>query len=228
MQRRAVGRVERGSSPGHPASRGQLVGLEPPQIAIAEPERTSLRKLVGEALLLRRGAGDRHGPALGVVGVDPLQLDDPAHLVDRAMELLLHGDRGRPPVAPFEPTESRSKQAGAPSAVAPARAESDALALQHGDPHPAVSRCEVVGGPQSGQPGTDDGDVDVEIPRQPHALDERLRWHRLLPERCHCRRRCHCRWRRATVAASALEVTPSFVRMRDTWTLAVFSLMNSE
>ena len=104
---------------------------------------------------------------------------------------LLGGDR----------VETHRQQRRAPATVASAGAEADHLGLEDRDAQRRVALQQVVGGPQPGVAGADDGDVDLLVAAQRRAARAPLvGGHRGVPERevgqlVHRQLRKAVRWR---------------------------------
>jgi len=82
-----------------------------------------------------------------------------------------------------EPLPVHGHERRAPAAVAARRPEPGDLALQHRHPQPRVGPAQVVGGPQPGVAGPDDGHVDLERPGQGRPGDERVAGQPVQPQR---------------------------------------------
>ena len=95
--------------------------------------------------------------------VDALLVGDQPYLVDGGEHLPLHGDRRVTTRLLRHRVEAHGQQPGAPTAVASRRTEPRDLGLHHGDAQARVTLLQVVGGPQAGEAGADDGHVDVDI-----------------------------------------------------------------
>jgi len=99
--------------------------------------------------------------------IDAFELDHPEHLVDRVAHRAVLRLRGRATRA-WKRGELRRRgreEGGAPAPVAPRRSESCRLGLQDDDPQGRVGHQQVVGRPETGEPGSDDGDVRIAVAR---------------------------------------------------------------
>ena len=161
LHARAIGLEPPAERAGDTDPRRDLRRLHPPGVVVAEAPRP----VVGETLaqpgrLARRPRHDDRA-ALHEPGVDSLALQRLADHVDRAAAGDLHRDRPLAVALRRVALQRAVEMPVAPTPVAAGRAVAGDLALQHGHAQRRIGALEVVRAPEPGEPGADDGDIDV-------------------------------------------------------------------
>ena len=166
MDRRAVGRVGRAQDARGAEQRPGLAGAEQPQVVLAAAPPAGVVHLAPGSGQLRAGAGQHHGAALGVVGVDPLggHARPTSSTVSRIAACWASAPSRSASVATA--VERGREQRRAPAAVASGGAEAGHLRLEHDDPQRRVGRGQVVRRPEPGEARADDRDVGVAVAGQ--------------------------------------------------------------
>ena len=166
MDGRAVGGVRRAGDAVGAHDPRRRRGVEERQVVGVPAPVPRLVDLGPGARELGGAAGQPDRPALGDVGVDALGRGDPGDLVDGGAHRGVLGERGLPAAERREGGQLRGEQRRAPAPVAPGGAEAGHLGLEHGHGQRRVRLGQVVGGPEPGVAGSDDGHVDVEVARE--------------------------------------------------------------
>lgn len=166
--------VEAAQGAGHADVPGQFVGREPAVVVVVQALGVEVVEVVAQAGFLLRVAGRAvEHAALAVVAVDALAGEHLGHLVGDAVEqvpagaALFTGQAGQGAVL-------AQQIAHQPAAVAPAGAEAGDFRFQHHHLQFGGLALEVVGGPQAGVAGADDGDVGLQAAAQGRAGREGL------------------------------------------------------
>ena len=137
--------------------------LGPEQVERVDPERGRLRDLGASGRELHGGAREGEGAALDVVDVESGGCRGTPHLVHGRDHRPPHRDRGIPTVLAFERRSRSGEERAHPAAVAPGRAESGDLLLEHHDGQRRVAFQEVPRRPQSGESAADDRDIGIQV-----------------------------------------------------------------
>ena len=166
MQRGAVRRQERAEDAGDVTISVASPGRATPRVADAVANIVRRGSVV--APKLRRARRQEIAPPWGTRSRSrPTRRS--RRPVDAAVHRPGHRDRRRPAARPLEGRQRRRLVADAPAAVAAGRTEAGHLPLEHGDTQVRGRPEQVVGGPETGEPGADDRDVDLE--------DQHRAWH---------------------------------------------------
>jgi hypothetical protein len=118
------------------------------------------------AAQLGAGAGNVEQAVLRDVGVDAFGLGDGDDLVDGPAHGAHEVDDTPVPVRRGICVAFAGQLGRQPAAIAARGAEAGELTLQHDDAQVGLRLLEVVRGPQTGEPGTDDAHVGVAVTRQ--------------------------------------------------------------
>ena len=90
---------------------------------------------------------------------------------------------GTPPVGWHRnPIEAHREQRRAPSTIASARAGADTGAVDHHEIEIGLSIEQVVGGPEAGEPGTDDDGIALDRPVERGTVDAQIVGQRVVPQ----------------------------------------------
>jgi hypothetical protein len=149
--------------------RGDARGVE--RVLLVAP--LAGRGRLGTDALELRGVpceGDR--PAVGEPALDVLGARDTAHLHHGVAHRRAERQGGVPAVAACQRLGRLGEPRRAPPAVAPGRAETGDLLLDDQHVERGVGLVQVVGGPQTGEPGADDDDVGGGVAVQGRPLEE--------------------------------------------------------
>ncbi len=160
----------------------RLVGPEPAQVLLAEPQTTCLVDGGQRPHPLRLAAHQVDRPALGEMAVDTLARRGGADDVDGLLHGAAHGPHGFEAVETGQGGVGGGEQRRAPAAVASRGPEARHLAFDDGDAQGGIGQRERVGRPQPGEPAADDADVDVQVLGEGGAGRQRGR-HGLPPQR---------------------------------------------
>jgi hypothetical protein len=131
----------------------QMVTITQPKISVGFDGRFNRRALV-------RTASHSQNASAPEVRVDVLARQDRSHLVDGAGNGQELFSRGILTVAVGEFRGADGKAGGQPGAISPGRTETRDFALDQGNSEIGIAAQQVVGRPQPGKPGAENGDID--------------------------------------------------------------------
>jgi len=158
---RTVRRVEGATCELRADTRAALAGVEPAVVLVAEAPAPEMRELFAHLVHLGLGRGESDRTAFGVVALDALVAADASDFVDRVEHRVLERDAFGPTPGALEQTFDSGQPRGAPATVAARRPVPGDARLDHCDRELGAQRGQVVGGPEAGVAGADDGDVHV-------------------------------------------------------------------
>ena len=140
-----------------------LVGSDPSHVVVGEAYGMAGTNPGGDAVSLDRAAGQVDPAARLVVAVDALGIGYPTDVVDGVVQAphLANCILRSGPGSPVHGTDA--VLAEGPSTVSTRGAVAGHLPLQNHHPYRRVQAEQVVGGPEAGVAGADDGDVGLSV-----------------------------------------------------------------